>query len=500
MESKQSHEGSLTAGYFWSFGSTALPLVSVFVTSLIIARWMGPHVVGLINWTMALTTVFLIVGKFGIGNAASRMISEYQVSAAWKIPGIIRTSLILRLFFTVPAAAVMALFARTLSEFFGEPVLLPLFRLGAILAVAVSLNELSALMILGLKRFRTLFVMRLSMLILRVGFVVAAAVLALDAEGVIGGYSIAAFLPALAVFGILARIGPHAAGMRYREPIRGRLFKLSATLAVSGASVTIYSLLDKLMLGRFEGATQVGLYSVARNLVETSLFPTFALIMVLRPALAGEYTSGDVERCSYLVNRSIRYAIYFSACVVVVFACLARPLVTGLYTGKFSVSADLLLLFLPLIVMRSIGAVILPGLIAADKAGTYALLTLGGALLNFVLNMLLIPLWGARGAVVSTLFSYMPIEVLGLRALARVFPRFWHRTDTFRAAMTVVSAVATAALYNLLGIRPETLPFAIALAVAVTAVFVVMLLLSRAVTVREIMDIAKPFMRINRRA
>ena len=79
-------ESSVTAGYFWSFGATALPLVSIFAASLIIARMMGPAVVGLVSLTMALATVLLIVAKFGIDGAASRLASEYDVSAPHLVP------------------------------------------------------------------------------------------------------------------------------------------------------------------------------------------------------------------------------------------------------------------------------------------------------------------------------------------------------------------------------------------------------------------------------
>ena len=52
MNDRSTNNGSLASGYFWTFGSTAIPLLSAFVVSLIIARTMGPRVVGLINLTM----------------------------------------------------------------------------------------------------------------------------------------------------------------------------------------------------------------------------------------------------------------------------------------------------------------------------------------------------------------------------------------------------------------------------------------------------------------
>ncbi|HSG28047.1 MAG TPA: oligosaccharide flippase family protein, partial [Candidatus Krumholzibacterium sp.] len=195
---------SLAAGYLWTFGSTAFPLVSAFVASLIIARWMGPRVAGLINWTMALATILLIPAKFGIDGAASRLISEYHVSRRDLVPVLLRASLSLRLIFTVPVAIATFLLAPLFARFFREDALVPLFRTASFLIFSVSLNELVALLVIGLNRFRTLFVMRSTMLVLKTGLVMWIALAAAGANGVLAAYTAAALVPALFMFASLA--------------------------------------------------------------------------------------------------------------------------------------------------------------------------------------------------------------------------------------------------------------------------------------------------------
>ncbi|HSG26876.1 MAG TPA: polysaccharide biosynthesis C-terminal domain-containing protein, partial [Candidatus Krumholzibacterium sp.] len=271
--------------------------------------------------------------------------------------------------------------------------------------------------------------------------------------------------------------------------------RLSAPLAISGASVTIYSLLDKLMIGYFQGASPVGIYSIARNLLETSLFPTFALVMTLRPALAGAWAAGDGDRCRYLVRRSLMDSFFYATCVILVFGCLSGPLVTGIFSDRFAESARILVIFLPLIMMRSLGSVILPGLIAADRAGTYARLTLAGAALNFILNILLIPEWGAEGAVVSTLVSYMPIEVLGLRALWKAMPGFWKMTDWVRVAKGLGVAAAIAAAHRYLAPPAGSLLTAVIHAAAITAVYTALVIATGALSRSEFASMLGPVLR-----
>jgi O-antigen/teichoic acid export membrane protein len=486
---------SLAVGYLWSFGATALPLVSAFLSSLIIARWMGPEVVGLISLTQALATALLIVAKFGVEGAASRLASEYQVSSPWRIPRLIRISTLLRLTFTLPTAVVATILAPQLAGFFGKEALLPLFRLSGLLILAVSINEYAALLVLGLKRFRMLFAMRASMLVTKVSLVFIAAVTLMGASSVLGAYIVAAFIPGIAVMAILLAISSGEKPGTDDEPIFGRLFSLSVSLAVSGASVTVYSLLDRLMLGYFSPAAQVGLYAMSRNILETSLFPTFALIMTLRPALAASYTANDRDRCSNLVYRSMRNSFFYASCVIVVLGCLSKPIVIGLFTDRFLPSADLLVLFLPLVMMRSLGAVILPGLIAAERAGTYARLTFTGAVLNFALNALLIPSMGARGAVLATLLSYLPIEIMGLREVNRIFGRLWRKGDWMILAKTVASGAVILFLYSAFVPLPSGLVWTLAHAVLVAALFTGSLIILKALSLKELGEYAKAIRR-----
>jgi O-antigen/teichoic acid export membrane protein len=221
--------------------------------------------------------------------------------------------------------------------------------------------------------------------------------------------------------------------------------------------------------------------------------------MTLRPALASAYTSGDKERCSTLLNRSLKNSLVYATAVVVVLSCLARPLIIGLFTDRFITSADLLVLFLPLIVMRSLGAIILPGLIAAERAGTYARLTFAGAVCNFILNMLLIPVWKAKGAVAATLISYLPIEIVGLRAITLTFPRFWYREDVWRVLKIAAAGVAIFFLYGTLFPEPGDLIRTIVQAILIVVAFSALLVALRAVTPGEIKDLLRPLTTWRRR-
>ena len=74
-----------------------------------------------------------------------------------------------------------------------------------------------------------------------------------------------------------------------------------------------------------------------------------------------------------------------------------------------------------IIVLRSLGAMVLPALVAADRTTYYAYLTAFSAVINFVLNLVLIPAYEAKGAVLATILSYGFLLVFGLRQVFKIF-------------------------------------------------------------------------------
>ena len=171
---------------------------------------------------------------------------------------------------------------------------------------------------------------------------------------------------------------------------------------------------------------------------------------------------------------------------------------TGLFTDKFAASAGILVLFIPLLVMRSIGTVILPGLIAANRAGTYAKLTVAGAMTNFILNALLIPRWGAEGAVISTLLSYLPIEILGLAAVSREIGGLRRSGDISRAARTVGVALLIWAVYTRFVPEPSGLPVTVVHAALLCRCVPVGSIAVKAVSRDDLLELAAPILRIFR--
>jgi O-antigen/teichoic acid export membrane protein len=285
------------------------------------------------------------------------------------------------------------------------------------------------------------------MLLSRVVLTVAVVLAGLGAVYMLGSYC-AAWIAAIVVFAVLlGRHLPQADGVGRESKTVRRLMTLSVPLAVSSASVTVYSQMDKLMLGYFDGVEEVGQYAVARAVTEVSLFPAFALVMTLRPALASRYASGALGDCANLIKNSLRMSLVFGVLFAAVFAVLAEPLLTLVYSAEFRYAGEIMAVFVWVLVLRSLGALVLPALVAAEKTKLYAYLTTFSAITNFALNLVLIPRFHARGAVLATIISYSLLLAAGLRQTFRIFAVRIGFEDFSGAFRTVLAGAVASALF-----------------------------------------------------
>jgi O-antigen/teichoic acid export membrane protein len=407
--------------FFWSLTLSILPVVSAFAVSWFIARWAGAAVWGTVSWAMAFATAVLIVGKFGLELGASRLASEYGLRRPGTLRELLRTGMSWRMAFTIPVAGLTLVFAPVIARWFGDSALTGSVRVASAIVVCASVYEFFEHFLIGLNRHATVSKVRSFMLLSRVVFSVGLVIAGLSAVYILGGYC-AAWIVAIAVFvWLLLRYLPSASDPESRSALTRRLMTLSVPLAISSASVTVYSQMDKLMLGYFNGVEEVGQYAVARAVTEVSLFPAFAFVMTLRPALAARYSSGELEECAALIKNSIRSSLVFGVLFAAIFAVFAEPLLTTVYSEEFRYAGEIMGVFIWVLVLRSIGALILPALVAAEKTKLYAYLTTFSAVINFFLNLVLIPKYQARGAVVATIISYGFLLLAGLHQTFRVF-------------------------------------------------------------------------------
>ncbi len=479
---------SLERSFLWTLAITALPVASGFVVSWIVARWSGPTVIGTVSWVMSLATILLIVAKFGLDLAASRLASELGVTHPGRLRALFITGIRMRLGFTIAVSASALAFAGPIARFFNDATLTGPIRIGAVIVLCASMYEFIENLLIGLNRFQTVYKVRGVHLGLRVLFTIVIVSFGAGATAILAGYC-SAWIIAISVCTVLLLKflpAPETLSKVDAHALRKRLVRMSWALAVSSASVTIYAHLDRVLLGYFSGVAEVGQYAVARNITEVSLFPVFAATMVLRPALASRFSAGELTECSRIIRKTLRFTLVSGVLFGSIFVVLGVPLVTLVFSDDFRYAGQLMVFFVWVIALRSLGAVILPALVAAERTRLYAYLTTISALIYFVLSVLLIPKFESRGAIVATVISYAILLLWGLREVFNVYGvRLGWRPLTLLLRTILAGAIACSATWWMVG-QPPGDPMVLLWAALVSAIYLILIFVLRVSSFSEI--------------
>lgn len=216
------------------------------------------------------------------------------------------------------------------------------------------------------------------------------------------------------------------------------LMKASAPLGLAGLFGTILFRIDTAMLGVYEAADVVGNYGVAYRLFETTLFVSWSVNTAFYPVFS-RLAAGS-ERLGRTFEQAVKLAMSAVLPVAVGLAVLAEPLVQVAFGSDFDRAPRAVLLLAPAVAFYPISY--LGGYLAVSQNRERLLTALYGgvALVNVLLNLVLIPRFSLSGAAVSTAIAE-GLAAIGAVLIAR---RLLGSIDWVRALGGPVTAVAFA--------------------------------------------------------
>ena len=230
------------------------------------------------------------------------------------------------------------------------------------------------------------------------------------------------------------------------------LFVLGLAVLLS----SIYSKIDITMLGMFYPASEIGLYSNAFRIVQIATSVAISITTVFLPRLSLYYQT-DKNQFFSLLGKGINVISFFVFPITVGLLILAPNAVHLLFGRAFSGSIPTIRILSILILIRGVGDLLCYQLAIATgnenkRLPAYAM----AALLNVILNYLLIPVWGRNGAAVASVFSEALLNVIQIIVLKKLIG---YKIDAKPIFQGIVSSIIMGfALFVLLCFNLTLLP------------------------------------------
>jgi PST family polysaccharide transporter len=190
------------------------------------------------------------------------------------------------------------------------------------------------------------------------------------------------------------------------ETVRAKeLLRESWPLFLAVISIAIYMRIDQVMLGSLLGDKQVGIYTVAIKMVEIWYFIPMTIVSSLYPALINARAHDEQF---YHRRLQILYdTMSVIACgIAVVTSFFSEAIISLLYGAEFAGAAPVLSIYAWASIPVFLGVASNQNLVIQNRTRVTLNRTLAGAVVNVLLNVVLIPRYGAHGAAIASLISY----------------------------------------------------------------------------------------------
>lgn len=388
----------------WMMGEQVLRLLVGVGMSAWTARVLGPSQFGELSYAIAFATVFGIVTTLGLNRI---LVRELVAVAAQpdRVQGLMNTAFAMRL----AAAAVVYALCLLAAWFSSERqfLLIALVAGGYFFSAADCVDLYFQARVQARTPARARLVSFAGVTLVRVVLLLADASLPAFAAVVLLEYAGAA----LALHWAYRHRGPGFGQTRPDWKLARQLLSESWPEVIAGFSGLLFMRMDQIMLQHLAGAEAVGTFAVAARLSEAWYFIPSAIIASTFPNIVA---SRAVNPAQYLQRLQLLMAGLCALAYAAVLSAMAlgEPVIQLLYGSAYQASASILLVHIWCGLFVSLGLASGSWIMAERRVSLNLYRNLAGLGANLVLNLALIPRFGALGAAYATLMALVVAYML----------------------------------------------------------------------------------------
>lgn len=379
-----------------------LLLVTPLITIPYVSRVLGADGVGTYSYTYSIVYYFMLIAMLGINNHGSRTIAkargnkERLSSAFWSIYTI---QFIMSILMTVCYIGYILICSPEYAP-------VAIAQIIALLSVFFDINWF----FFGMEQFK-LTVSR--SIIIKIVSILMIFLFVKTADDVVQYTIIMAgstFLSQMILWPFLRKeiLSPREAVFSIKKHIKPCLILFIPVIAVS-----LYKIMDKIMLGAMSGVSEVGFYEQAEKLINFPLALVVALGTVILPRTSNLIVNHEDKKMKELIGKSISFVTFVSCPMAFGLIAIADDFVPMFMGDGFAKTATLVCFLAVTIIFLSFANVIRTGFMTPKEMDKqYAILTIVGAVVNLTINLVLIPGLQSVGACIGTVAAEFSVMVL----------------------------------------------------------------------------------------
>lgn len=217
-------------------------------------------------------------------------------------------------------------------------------------------------------------------------------------------------------------------------------------------STTIYVNLDTTMLGFIKGDDAVGFYSAATKLKQILVSVVTSLGAVLLPRLSYYYEIGELDEFKRIVQKALNFVFVISLPLVIYFTLLATESILFLSGAAFLPAVLPMQLILPTVFLIGLSNLMgIQVLVPTNRENLVIRSTVAGAIVNVLINIWGINLFGPAGAAFATTIAELCVTLVQLYYLSELMLPMFAKISYVKIGLGLIfaSLVTVVALKSL---------------------------------------------------
>ena len=188
--------------------------------------------------------------------------------------------------------------------------------------------------------------------------------------------------------------------------------KPAIVLLIPQISIQVYTMLDKVMLGSIiSDKSEVGYYEQSSKIVRLALTIVTTLGTVMSVRIANIFASGNNEEIKDKIYKSFKFVFFLGTPIMFGLIGISDNFVPWFYGDGYEKVKILIKVFSPIVIFVGCSNVIgTQYLIPTKEQNKYTIAVIASAIVNVILNIILIPKYLSIGAAISSVIA----EITGL--------------------------------------------------------------------------------------
>lgn len=195
-----------------------------------------------------------------------------------------------------------------------------------------------------------------------------------------------------------------------------RHLKPIITFFALSIAVSIYTSMDTVMLGMMSNNKEVAYYAFATKLKMVLATTISAIGPVLLPRIAYCIKSRQIEKFHSYIEKSLYFVSLVAIPIAVYFIVMSPNVVNILGGNEYAPAIKCMQIITLAIVPLGIGNIATAQILTPTGRERFTMYsTICGAIINLIVNAIMIPMWGAKGAALATVIAESIIALVQVR-------------------------------------------------------------------------------------